>query len=238
MRAAASIHQMLWLASAGANVNARDSSHYTPLLLALSPNTQAADPVGMVTALCELGADTNCASDPFYGDAPLHFAARLPDVRAAAEIISVLLKHHAHVHARNHAGCTPLHVAARCGNEAAIRTLYLGGSRVDAGEGYCSYTPLHLAVMGSSLETVQALVECGATIGQPDAFGMTSVDRCQSDDAKRLLDCSRLVLVSLEHLCLHAIREAVRNNATGLDGFRRLALPFGLKNQLLFEAVD
>ena len=230
VRYAAPTNHMFRLISRGAHVNCTDSLSLTPILIALSA-TASAHTADMVSSLCELGADVNYTSDVLYGDTSLHFAAG----KGNSEVISILLRYKANVHARNYAGRTPLHVAAFHGNEATVRTLYLGGARLDAKEYYCGYSPLHLAVIGSCNATIDALLECGASIMQLDACGLTSIQRCQSQKIKRLLRVALSRLPTLEHLCLHVIRESVRKTV-GFEGFQHLALPFTLEKKLRFTS--
>ena len=69
------------------------------------------------------------------GNTPLMaFAAELPengDYKIGPSIIKLLVEHGANVHARNAAGETALHIAARCGRKLAVRALVESGANVN-----------------------------------------------------------------------------------------------------------
>ncbi|XP_068747732.1 ankyrin repeat and protein kinase domain-containing protein 1-like [Montipora capricornis] len=215
----------------GAEVNCIDSLGYTPLLLALV----ASDSEYLITTvelLCQFGADVNYSSDLLFRDTPLHFTAALGN----DEIIELLFRHKADVHARNHAGYTPLHVAAHNGSEASVTALFLCGADLNCTENYCWYTPLHLAVIGQFETVVKALVLSGARINQADSSNLTPLNRCQSKSIRSILlgalnpGCS-----SLESSCLAVIRGAVRK-VIGIYGFDKLPLPIALRRKLRLKS--
>ena len=213
----------------GADANCVDSLEYSPLLLALSasPSKYLLETVQL---LCEFGANVNYSSSVFFGDTPLHFAATLNNYG----LIELLFRYKGDVHARNHAGYTPLHIAAQSGDEESATALFLCGADLNCKENYCGYTPLHLAVIGQFETVVKAMVSFGARIDQSDNCGLTPIDRCNSKEIRELLITARHPypgFLSLESACLALIRERIRINA-GMPGFDCLPLPFTLKRKL------
>ena len=178
--------------------------------------------------LCEFGANVNYSNDVLFGDTPIHFAA----VCNNYELIELLFRHKANIHARNHAGYTPLHVAAQNGNEASVTALFLCGADINSTENYCWYTPLHLAVIGQFETVVKALVLYGAKINQSDNCNLTPIDRCQSRKIRNILiGALHPECLNLESSCLRVIRGIVRR-VTGIYGFDNLPLPITLRRKL------
>ena len=218
------IHKLLLR---GADVNCVDSLGYTPLLLALTapPSKHL---LGTVELLCEFGANVNYSSSVFFRDTPLHFAAAINNY----ELTELLFLYKGDVHARNHAGYTPFHIAAQSGSEASATALFLCGADLNCKENYCGYSPLHLAVIGQFETVVKAIVSFGARIDQLDNCGLTPVDRCHSKEIlKILIEARHTECLSLEFSCLAVVRKTVRE-VVGIHGFDRLPLPFTLKRKL------
>lgn len=211
----------------GADVNCIDPLGYSPLLLALSAS--GSERLLQTTEmLCEFGANVNYSNDVLFGDTPIHFAA----VCNNYELIELLFRHKANIHARNHAGYTPLHVAAQNGNEASVTALFLCGADINSTENYCWYTPLHLAVIGQFETVVKALVLYGAKINQSDNCNLTPIDRCQSRKIRNILiGALHPECLNLEASCLRVIRGIVRR-VTGIYGFDNLPLPITLRRKL------
>ena len=165
------------LVEAGADVNARDQSGFTPLHSAAKNATPAA-----VQALVQAGAEVNSRGER----TPLHIAASNPNPEVAAALIEA----GADVGAREgiHGG-TPLHVAARNPNPAVAALLLDAGANVNAREFARTFlpygmtvsstggedrttrrlggiTPLHAAAMSNpNPEVLALLLEAGADPG-------------------------------------------------------------------------
>lgn len=230
LRSSASPTHIQSLLLRGADVNCVDSLDYTPLLLALtaSPSENMLDTVQL---LCEFGANVNYSNGVFFGETPLHFAATLNEYA----LIELLFRYNGNVHARNHAGYTPLHVAAQNGNEASAIALFLCGADLNVQETYCGYTPLHLAVIGQFEHVVRATVSLGARINQSDNCGLTAIDRCNSREIREfLIGALHPGMLSLQSVCLSIVREKTRKTS-GVCGFDDLPLPFTLKSRLKLQ---
>ena len=162
------------LVEAGADVNARNVSGFTPLHSAAENATPAA-----AHALIQAGAEVNSRG----GRTPLHIAASNPNPEVAAALIEA----GADVGARDGIrGRTPLHVAARNPNPAVAALLLDAGANVNAREFARTYlpygmtvssvdkttrrlggiTPLHAAAMPNpNPEVLAVLLEAGADPG-------------------------------------------------------------------------
>ena len=167
------------LLEAGARVDMRASGFsvdwgwdWTPLHLAAENNP---DPE-VVGVLLEAGADASARA--YYGQTPLHLAARNDNPAGAA----LLLEAGADVNAREWMGRTPLHTAAAANeNPAVIDLLLEAGADLQAvgnrAEEYVriyspldGVTPLHeAAASNGNPEVVTALVQAGAAVdtGRP-----------------------------------------------------------------------
>ncbi|MDE2794829.1 MAG: ankyrin repeat domain-containing protein [Gemmatimonadota bacterium] len=154
------------LARAGADVNARNESGYTPLHGAALSNTAA-----VVSALLAAGADVNGWAAGFSVDfgwahTPLHSATGNEDPDVAATLLAAGTD----VDARGVQGEPPLHMAAgRIDNIAVITTLLEGGADVNVRRNG-GRTPLHEAAQRNGNPAVPTtLLVAGADV---DAWGV------------------------------------------------------------------
>lgn len=94
------------------------------------------------------GANTNCTDE--FGATPLHVAHNV-------EIVNLLLAAHAILRPRDWMGDTPLHYAARTGNQNVARCLLERGHPVDIRnrDGSC---PMHTATLHGQLPLLQLLI--------------------------------------------------------------------------------
>ena len=125
---------------------------------------------------------------------PLHSAAFHGD----SEMVQVLLKYKADVHARNIEGITPLHFTAQndyggrinpLSSSNVARLLLEHGADVNARDNYRS-TPLHRAVQNGKVEVACMLLEHGADVDAEDdddetVLQVVSNERC--DEIMKLL---------------------------------------------------
>ena len=102
-----------------------------------------------------------------FASTPLHCAARC----GFAEMVEVLLAHHANLHRTDNLGRTPLHAAAAGGHVPVIELLVAAGADVNAQDSMFQMTPLHLAVRHGHAEALFYLLWYGADREIRDSFG-------------------------------------------------------------------
>ena len=113
-------------------------------------------------------------------------------------IAELLLAKGADVRVRDKNGQTPLHAAAKFGDEAHLRVLLdRGGAEIDARDPV-GRTPLHVAADLGRVEAVTFLVSRGADVSLRDHAGRTPRDYVRDDHAQGYL--SKDLWQSLERL--------------------------------------
>ena len=137
----------------------------TPLLSAIL----SANPLPLVTLLCERGADIE-ARDYRMGNTPLILAVARP---MGAQMAELLLSRGACATLPNAAGDTPVHAAAFAGGEGALRSLRLllkHGALINA-PGHNGETALHVAARRGHVAVVRFLLAASPhpveTSGEP-----------------------------------------------------------------------
>ncbi|KOS22534.1 Glycerophosphodiester phosphodiesterase GDE1 [Escovopsis weberi] len=95
-------------------------------------------------------------------------------------------------------GETALHVAARFGHADCARVILKGNDSQQAdfevAEKSYSWTPLHVAAVDGSLSVVELLVEAGADVSKPDAFGWTAKEHAS---LRGHMDIARLLALHM-----------------------------------------
>ena len=148
--------------ASGADPNAFDSDHYTPLQLAAGFGN-----VELVERLLASGADTDSRDE--NGETALHLAAHV----GHAAVCTILLDAGAPIEAASETGYTPLHMAAERGHAAIVRSLLSRGANV-AATTTLGATPLHWAAYHDHPEAVAILLRHGASPAARDAEGETA----------------------------------------------------------------
>lgn len=134
----------------------------------LQQNTRST--AGLLVPLLEAGADRSVRDEG--GNTVLHLAClRLHSKESIERLIALGLD----PKARNRAGETPLHVAARAGNRFAIPALLAAGADVDARDGH-GQTPLHKLSALLLPVTAFLLLDAGADPEIKDDQGRTALD--------------------------------------------------------------
>lgn len=138
----------------------------------------------------EVGADVN-AHDSKYGQTALHYAA----TKDRGRISEMLMQMGADPAARDSAGWTALHAAARSGAAdaaaALLRVLPAEGVNACAAGGQ---TPLHRAAFWGRTEICALLLDHGADIKAADSQGRTAVElACDGDGRDQLPALQKLL---------------------------------------------
>jgi ankyrin repeat protein len=154
-----------YLLDMGANIEAIDSSHQTPLLAALRQGS-----VGVIRLLLARGANALAISP--RGMNALHLAATnrrydlIPDLCAAG----------VPVEGRMQTTETPLHIAAAVGPTESVAALLDAGADIDALQTSRGWTPLHTAANLGATEMVDFLIKHGADTSAVDNTRYTALD--------------------------------------------------------------
>jgi len=143
----------------GADVNAKDSSGWTPLHFARD--------IDIAILLIEKGADVNAKDES--GSTPLHAIVGVLTSKNKKETILMLLKNGANINAKDNSGLTPLHLAAKYGRSYEELLPLLIENRADINaKTNDGKTPLDLAAESNSYykeKTITFLLEYGAKEG-------------------------------------------------------------------------
>eukprot|EP01061_Rhynchopus_euleeides_P028797 TRINITY_DN4694_c0_g1_i6.p1 TRINITY_DN4694_c0_g1~~TRINITY_DN4694_c0_g1_i6.p1 ORF type:complete len:346 (+),score=44.70 TRINITY_DN4694_c0_g1_i6:61-1098(+) len=163
----------------GAPVEAVDNKGWTALRTALASENENA--LGIVSALLQKAAVNEQDSD---GLMTLHWAVR--NQTHAPQLVRLLLESGAEVRSQDSFGWTPLHLALRCSQDEALRTvreLLVGKRNRDPGDrgaldskDASGWTPLHCAVRQThryAVDMVQEILKCNPDVNVVDKFGDT-----------------------------------------------------------------
>lgn len=154
-----SIQQLL---NAGANIDALDADHETPLLEATSAGHEK-----VVQLLLENGA--NAKVKDTLGRTALHMALTAPD---AEHIVQLLLDAGIDTESHDSGHETPLLTAIRCNNEKGVQLLLKNGADILAKD-KTSQTAMHILPSDCDQSLAQRLLEAGADIHARDDHGQT-----------------------------------------------------------------
>jgi cytohesin len=138
-----------FLLSHGANINAKDDSGNTPLMIAAEWGK-----VWIVKALIERGANVNLTDS--YGGTALTGAA----FGRSMDIVKMLCAAGAKLDARNKDGSTPLHIAATSGTFEIVAYLLQEGAAVNSKDA-AGQTPLKRANINKHTDVAELLKQHG-----------------------------------------------------------------------------
>ncbi|MCL2009899.1 MAG: ankyrin repeat domain-containing protein [Synergistaceae bacterium] len=158
---------------AGADVNARYSNGWTPLMSAARHNSNPE----VITTLIKNRADVNAIGPD--GWTPLMFVAR---ENSNPEVISTLIKAGADVNAIGPDGWTPLMFAAmENSNPEVISTLIKAGADVNARDSNGGTPLMFAAAYNSNPEVISTLIKNGADVNARDSNGLTPLMLAKSN---------------------------------------------------------
>ena len=163
------------LIARGADVNAADSSGFTPLMVA------AMHAQGAVPDLLAAGAIVN-AKDKANGETALTQACRLGEL----QVVEELVEHLADVNTKSRFGRTPLQQAVAAGSAPVVRYLLRRGAKLSDENGV-GFTELTLAVVERRLDIVELLLRAGADVNARDSGGMTALAIAESEHDARMV---------------------------------------------------
>ncbi|MCX6930547.1 MAG: ankyrin repeat domain-containing protein, partial [Verrucomicrobia bacterium] len=163
----------------GADVNGRDLTQRTPLMVAVRQGN-----VGAVDTLLAAGADRVAADQ--LGFTALQEASELDaPAQVVSNVVTRLLRAGAPLEARDLVRRTPLHQAAYDGKPVVAALLLKAGARKDA-VGPDLRTPLLLAVIHGSREVVELLLARRADPEWRDIFGSAALHYAAQLGAKEI----------------------------------------------------
>ena len=163
------IEMVKWLIENGAEVNAKDTDHRTPL--------HHASNLGLfevVQYLMENGANVNAKDNDDF--TPLHDASFMTTNRST-EILEYLLENGAQIDAKTKSGWTPLHYATAYGQLDIVKYLIEKGAQIEE-KTPNGQIPLHLSAYCSEPGVTRHLIEKGASIDAKDNNGNTVLHHC------------------------------------------------------------
>jgi ankyrin repeat protein len=149
---------------AGFDVDARDSRHWTPLMMAAFNGREA-----LATELIRSGANVHAVDNRGYS--PIHWAA----FNGYPTVITLLASKTCNVNARSESGITPLlQAAARGHTEACVELINCGADpNLAANDGS---TPLLKAVANNHLTIINLLLAADARLDAEMSNGKTLID--------------------------------------------------------------
>nr|UCK81625.1 26S proteasome non-ATPase regulatory subunit 10 [Arenicola marina] len=156
------------------NVDQRDESNWTPLLISVSAGKE-----DIVRNLINRGAQINAVNST--GQCALHYAAS----KDRYQIAELLLERGADAIVADCVSTTPLHRAAAKGNVKMTKLLlsYNADPNYQDVEGN---TPLHVACEDSELEVAKLLVESGGSLTQRNKDEKSPMDMASPTDRRQL----------------------------------------------------
>lgn len=160
-----------------------------PLHLAVQCNC-----IGKVQILLEHGASVSATSrcycnDPVcdepdnFAETPLHVAARC---NSDPQIVRLLLRYGASVHAVCTYDRTPLHLASGKGNCETVRILLEHDASMTAVDGG-GCTPFHCAAESGTPDVVQLLIDRGASVASTDQSDQSPIHRAASHNGPQVM---------------------------------------------------
>lgn len=240
------------LLGASSEPNSRNDAGDTPL-----HDASAVAKGAVVQALVAVGASPNEFNRS--GEAPLHVAARAGNLKAVTALLACGAD--AGIRMRQNGNAlTPLHVAASNGQHEVIPALVAGGADPNAGDtvlyvsnaflyapglftppdsmdrtGHVGRTPLRFAVDSREVESVRALLKCGADVDAPDMWGGTPLASAARDGTPEIL--VELLLAS-PNITTAALKDGKKPLHVAAESSSKLMISLILAVGATVDAVD
>ena len=192
------------LVEKGADIEARNPSHGTPLICAAEGKNEAT-----VEFLLKSGAKVDAEDN--FGWKPLH---RVMVNRGGEGVAQMLLTHGADINARCFYQKTPLHHAIEKGNDSMVSFLLGAGADYEARD-IAERTPLHTAIESRLENMVHILLEAGADADAKDKGGHDALGAAN----RALRRSPEIISLLAKH------KKAKRNNATSRQSSASGSLP-------------
>ena len=153
----------------GGDINARNANGETPLFNAVKADSGETIRA-MISGSAEKKADINARD--FLGNSTLHACIRWAASRAAEVLLATDSATNSRrlINARNLAGKTALHEAARTGNIPFVKSLVLSKADINAAD-ETGKTPLTDAIQANQTDVVKILLDNGASPVMQDMYG-------------------------------------------------------------------
>jgi ankyrin repeat protein len=163
--------------NAPADINAKDSSGYTPLIGAILRRNK-----DDIDSLIAKGADVTARDN--RQRTPLHVAV----VWGKMEVVELLIAKGADINAKEEDGTTPLHEAATWDNTKIAELFIAKGAQINVRDND-GWTPLLTAASGKSgEETAMLLIAKGADVNAKDNEGITTLHLAAEYGKKELAE--------------------------------------------------
>lgn len=208
----------------GADPNARDNFHLTPLLRAVMEGH-----VEMARLLIRKGGDIEAT---FEGNTTLIEAT----LQNNNEMVTLLLTNNANIEAKTKDGHTSLHLAATTSSVRIVQTLSKAGADINPRDTK-QMTPLMSAALSNKYWMVHLLLTMGADVEARDRDGETALQVHQNMAAARILALAQLADMRDTPVARLLQREMERRRRLARGGVpspgvERLELEFGEDSDL------
>ncbi|ULQ59519.1 ankyrin repeat domain-containing protein [Brucepastera parasyntrophica] len=174
----------------GGDLNARNSNGETPLFNAVKADSSATVRTLLSQNTAERAADINARD--FLGNTALHACINWSAENAANMLLSYDARTNGRrlINARNLAGKTTLHEAARTENITFLQMLLANGADINAVD-ETGKTPLTDAIQGNRPDSVRLLLEKGASPVMQDMYGRNAFHEAVEYSAPEIISLIR-----------------------------------------------
>lgn len=173
----------------GGDINAKNANGETALFNAVKADSTETI-VSLFSGNLDKKADINARD--FLGNSALHASMRWASTKAAEVLLSQDSKTNANklINARNLAGKTPLHEAARTGNLSFMRSLLTAKADINAAD-ETGKTPLTDAILANKVSAVKLLLDNGASPVIQDMYGRNAYHEAVENSSTEVMTLVR-----------------------------------------------